>query len=81
MNDPFASYVELHGAACPVCSERDLDRAPATITPEPLAGHLTVWVGCEACRSSWQEIYRLVDCTELSDAAGEPIDLSSLRSN
>lgn len=81
MTDAIDAYVRSHGSACPVCGGRDIDRAPATIIPKPTCARLTVWVGCEGCRSTWQEIYRLVDCAELSDADGKPLDFSALRSH
>ena len=81
MTGAIDAYVRSHGVACPVCGARDLDRAPATIIPECVSGRLTVWVGCEGCRSTWQEIYQLVDCAELSDADGKPADASVSRFN
>lgn len=81
MIDSIDTYVRAHGTACPICGGRDLDRAPATIIPVPESGELTVWVGCESCRSTWQEIYRLVDCVELSDRDGKPLEFSANRPN
>lgn len=74
MTRTVEAYVAAHGAACPVCGKTELDRAPATVLPEPRVGRLTVWVACEHCRTTWLETYALVDCSHLSDSEGRPID-------
>ena len=63
-------YVSKQGQACPLCGSADLDRAPACSEP---GGVMTAWVGCENCRSTWQETYNLGGFDELTDKRGESV--------
>lgn len=53
---------DYDGKACPVCQSREIDRAPLGY---PENGEVTAWVGCESCRHTWQEVYRLTGIGEI----------------
>jgi hypothetical protein len=60
-------YASKRILACPACGSTDLDRAPACSEP---GGAMTAWIGCERCRSTWQETYTLTGYVGLTDKSG-----------
>lgn len=58
-------YAATGGESCPVCGSAELDKAPASW---PEKGEISVWVGCDACRHTWTESYRLAGYTELEQS-------------